>query len=558
MPENFFHTKSPEEQRELDRSERMANEGGIFFEKTKDPQTGEEHSFVNVFGVSVESYATEEDIEKIKKEVVLSDVDKKILRAEAEAYNLKQAFFLEGDPGAGKTFLEEVFIQMIHGIKTPILRIYGTPRTTETDILGKWAPRSVDENNKVAFDEEYAKLMETGEGAIEQKNWNNAVSELQEKLASGKMEQAEYDVQFQTILTEHIQKTRAAILSSSVIKKLVGQEGEWEFEKGPLLLAYDGSGGDGAPLIVDEFNLIPSNYQQIFLSIGGKSGGLSDNISYWGGGGDPQHKRGKNAWICGASNFPEKTQGRGEVVPPMTDRVVWMTLSSEESQKKKDAIAETAGGRLTHRANKLKEETIKFAPIVEKGIAWDKVLDEKLGEELADAVKGLDQLFCKYYETVGDSLTVGDEKIRRHQKMEFSPRNMMRVFSYLDTMQVRDKENGNIDFAATLKSAYELYYVARLAGEEERKKARSLFEQYMTGIIGMKKDGTGTKVEEKLKQLVESATPEAAEKRKQQEKEEKKLKKQQAKRDAEDEMEKLKKNINIPDDVKNELKGIKI
>jgi MoxR-like ATPase len=550
---NFFHMKSPEEQRELDRSERMANEGGIFFEKVKDPQTGEEHSFVNVFGVSVESYATEEEIEKIKQEVVLSDVDKKILRAEAEAYNLKQAFFLEGDPGAGKTFLEEVFIQMIHGAKTPILRIYGTPRTTETDILGKWAPR-VDENNKVAFDEEYGKIMETGGGALEREKWNAEMAETKANLSDGKISQDEYEIQIQIRLAEHLNRTREILLSSSILKKLVEQENEWEFEKGPLLLAYDGNNGDGAPLIVDEFNLIPSNYQQIFLSIGGKSGGLSDNISYWGGSGDPQHKRGKNAWICGASNFPEKTQGRGEVVPPMTDRVVWMTVSSEESQKKKDAIAETAGGRLTHRADKLKKETIKFSPIVENGIAWDKVLGEKLGELLADVVKLLDTNFCNYYETVGDSLSVGGEKIRRHQKMEFSPRNMMRVFSYLDTMQVRDKESGSIDFTATLKSAYELYYVARLAGEEEREKARKLFTTVMEGVIGW--DKNGVKVAERLKQLVESATPEGEERRKQQEEENKKLKERQAKRDAEDAMEELKKDTNIPDNIKEMLKGI--
>jgi MoxR-like ATPase len=535
----------------------MANEGGIFFEKIKDAETGEEHSFVNIFGVPVETYASEEDIRKIKKEVVLSDVDKKILRAEAETYNLKQAFFMEGDPGAGKTFDEEVFIRLIHGMDTPILKIYGTPRTTETDILGKWAPRSIDENNKVAFDEEYGKIMTVGEGKEEQEKWNAAVADLQTELSGEKIDQSEYDTKFQALLTDHFQKTREALISSSILKKLVGEDAEWEFQKGPLLLAYDGNEGRGAPVIVDEFNLIPSNYQQIFLNIGGKGGGLSDSISYWGGGENPQHKRGKDTWICGASNFPEKTQGRGEVVPPMTDRVAWMTLSSAESQAKKHAIASTAGGRLSRRSAEFQKKTIEFSPVVENGIAWDKVLGEELGETLADIVGQLDQLFCEQYEQTGDSLSVGTEKIRRHQKMEFSPRNMMRVFSYLDQMQVRDKESGNIDFAATLKSAYELYYVARLADEDARKNAGKLFEQVMKGVIG--KDKKGTTVKDKLAELVEraTATPESENRKRRQKEEEERRMAEQKKRDAEDKaqqaMEALNMKDTIPDWVKEKI-----
>ena len=106
---------------------------------------------------------------------------------------------------------------------------------------------------------------------------------------------------------------------------------------------------------------------------------------------------------------------------------------------------------------------------MENGLQWDKVLDEKLGEQIADVVFLLANQFENNYQEVGDKLTYNGETRKRTQRLEFSSRNAMRLFSYIDKFQVRG-ETGNVDFTDTLKRGYEMYYVSRLADVNMQKK----------------------------------------------------------------------------------------
>jgi MoxR-like ATPase len=481
MPEKIRFL-SQEEQEEQETFEALKKEGGILYREEIDPKTNEVKRFVNILGVEVETYASKEDIEAIKKEIVLSKTDQKILRIIAECYKLRQPLLLEGDPGTGKTFLMKKFVQLIHGKEAPILEIVGTPRTSELEILGHWAPASKERESRDPVVQDTIRRYDQLEAEYQKANdeFDAEYKKIMDEKKEGKITQEEANKRLEELLKWYkpLQERYASELQSLMQRTTLTGKVEWEFKEGALLQAYSGREGRGYILIVDEFNLIPSNYQQIFLQIGGEKGALSDSISFWGNTGKTRYARGKDTWICFASNYPEKTPGRNEVVAPMTDRLVWITITPEEVEKKKEVLRRTAGRRLKKR---LKEFTplvteIVFVP-VEKGLAWHEVLDEQLGEQIADIVDLFDQEFVKIYQEFGDKIT--KEGGRRTQQFEFSVRNPLRVFDYLDHFQVRNPKTGRIDFAQTLKNAFELYYIRRLVSKKARERMREFLQELL-------------------------------------------------------------------------------
>jgi len=439
---------------------------------------------VNILGVEVETYASREDIEAIKNEIVLSKVDQELLRAIVECYKLRQPLMFEGDPGVGKTFLMKKFVQLIHGKDAPILELVGTPRTSELEILGHWAPAAHQKESQDPVVLDTIRRYDQLEAEYRQitNEFDKRHKEIRDQLNNGDISKEMADQRIQELVRwfNPLQERYTSELQSLVQRTTLTGKVEWEFKEGALLQAYSGREGKGYILIVDEFNLIPSNYQQIFLQIGGEKGALSDSISYWGNTGKTTYRRGKDTWICFASNYPEKTPGRSEVVAPMTDRVVLKVISSKEAEEKKKIIKKTAGGRLKTREKELTQlqPEIAFIP-VEEGLKWDEVLNEELGKQIADFVDLLDDQFTKYYQEVGDSIEIKGEQRRRTQQFEFSGRNPLRLFSYLDHFQVRNPETGLVDIPKTLENAFERYYLSRLANPEARKKMQEFFRELM-------------------------------------------------------------------------------
>ena len=521
---------SPEEKEEQKIFETLKKEGGIFYRSEVDPETGEEKHFVNILGVEVETYASKEDIKEIKKEIVLSEVDQRMLRTIAECYKLRQPLMIEGDSGVGKTFLMKKFVQLIHGEEAPILELVGTPRTSELEILGHWAPASSAERSSDPIVQDtitrYNNLMREYQKINDE--YDRRYQNLKKDLDDGTISQDEFNEKIIYLNNYYRPLQERYFNELQVLWQSSRDRVEWEFKEGALLQAYAGREGRGYILIVDEFNLIPPNYQQIFLQIVGKEGALSESISWWGNAGRTRYPRGKDTWICFASNYPEKTPGRSEVVAPMTDRLVWITISPEEVEKKKEVLRRTAGGRLKKRQKKFTQlvpETV-FVP-ARKGLAWDRVLDEKLGEQIADAVDLLDRAFEDYYKKVGDRITdritIEGEGRRRSQQFELSGRNPLRIYSYLDYFQVRNPKTGQIDFTETLFKAFERYYLSRLVDIEARKKMEEVFKQIMEGDIGkIKFEGKTMTRKEVLDILVERASLSEEEREKQRQEEVKK------------------------------------
>ncbi len=545
---------SEEEKKEQKLAETLKVEGGVFYREAIDPKTGETKRFANIVGVEVETRASKEDIEAIKKEVVLSETDQELLRSIVESYKLREPLMFEGDPGVGKTFLMKKFVQLLHGKDAPILELVGTPRTSELEILGHWAPKGLKEKENEEYQTLLKGLMEGTPMKDLSTELNQRIGELNQKILTGEISQEQFQEEFGELTTQYVNTSRSRMTEMTGLAKLIKPNTEWEFKEGALLQAYSGREGKGCILIVDEFNLIPSNYQQIFLQIGGEKGILSDSISFWGNTGKTRYPRGQDAWICFASNFPEKTPGRNEVVGPMTDRLVWKSISSEEAEKKEQVLLGTAGGRLikrTRESAKIKPEIIQVP--VHEGLVWDKVLNEQLGESIADVVNLLHIEFRKYCQGVGDNISIKGEKRKRTQQFEFSGRNSLRFYGYLDHFQVREPKTGMVDFAKTLENAYKRYYLNRLVDPVGKERMQTLFNEIMTGVTGKTEfEGEVRTRKEILNILVERASTTEEEKKKieKMKEEEKRRELEQLKYNTEDNIEDLLNNPDIPESIK--------
>lgn len=557
-----FRPPSPDELSERATLEQLKQEGGIFYHEELDSETNEKVKLVNILGIDVPTHATPEDIATLKSEIVLSNVDQEMLRAIAESYELRQPLLFEGRPGTGKTFLMKKFAQFIHGKDAPIVELVGTPRTSELEILGHWAPKGMKKEQTARYQEALKNLMGEGEefGALREQ-LDQALKHLNSQLEDKAIKVEEFRDLFGDITTTYIDEARKVALQAAQLAGLASTEAEWEFKEGALLQAYVGREGQGNILIVDEFNMIPANYQQIFLQIGGEQGKLNDTISFWGNSGKSQYKRGPDTWVCFASNFPETTPGRSEVVAPMTDRLVWKVIPDEASEKKKSIITRTAGGRLKRRSqevNALHELQPASIPLKEQ-IDWTHIMDEQLGEQVADIVELFDAEFVKNYQQLGDQLSIEGEKRRRTQQLEFSARNALRLYSYLDHFQVRDEVTGKVDMAATLINAFERYYINRLADNDARNKARINYHEILRGVTGqIKFEGKATTREEVLKLLVGRAvvSPENQVLADKEEAERQKHIREQIKFTREDKADALLNNPAISESIKQKLKAL--
>ena len=553
--------QSEDEIKEQETLEHLKEGSGIYFRQETNPENGETTNFVNILGIEVETYASEENIKEVMEGVVLetSPVDQKILRTIAKCYTLRQPVMLEGDPGLGKTFWLKKFNKLVHGKDEPMLELVGTPRTSELEILGHWAPKGLKEKETEEYKAILADLMGKGELAQFQKKLNEELELLNKNFTDGDLTQEEFQAWFCEVSQKYVEESKKILLEASQMAKFLKPEAEWEFKQGALLQAYAGREGKGHILAVDEFSLIPANYQNIFLQMSGEKGGLSDAISFWGNSGKTNYKRGKDTWIAFAKNFTEKTVG-SEVTLPMTDRLVWTAFTKKESEEKLDALLDTMGGILSpEEAGLVSDLQLEGMPVLpESNLDWKNVDSKAIAKQIGPIVKLLHKEFLNFYEEVGDTIKDRKGERRRTQDMEFSGRNPLRLYSYIDKFQIRDKKTGFIDFSKTLSDAFEMYYVNHLVGDQARERMHGLFKQIMEGDTGKIKFEEQVKTRKEILAILSeraSLTPEVEEKMEERSKEMQEREIFQAHHMAEDAEEKLLDNPNIPEELKRMLRG---
>ena len=339
--------KKPEDI-EKEKKERLIKEGGIYYFEREDTETGEKKRYVNIMGVEIETEASKKDIDKIKKELVMTDLDQELVGIMAKTYSLRQPLMLEGAPAAGKSFLIKYFTKLLYGYGAVPLTIYGTTRTDAEDIVGHWTPKTTNEEEKKIWDE----FLASEEGQEKMKDFIEDTKGIVKKT-EGRGLSREQRIE---ILQNKLEAKLEEIARSIGLKSL----SDFEFKEGPLLKAYSAFGGKGFILAVEEMGVMPTNIQETFLPIGGKSGKLADKIPF-GRNGKENYRRGPKTWIAFASNPPEEVGARKEVTTATASRLVWVRIEKEKIASKIEDVIDYSftGGKIKP---EIKPENI-FVPI---------------------------------------------------------------------------------------------------------------------------------------------------------------------------------------------------
>lgn len=485
-----MNTEILEQEQQL--AEQVEQSRGLFYHEEVN-EDGETQAFVNIMGIDVPTYATAEDIELLAAETIRFPIDQEIMRTIAECYVLRQPLLIEGQPGFGKTYHLEQFTKMVHGVDTPIHLVQAGPRTNELDILGRWAPVGTTAQEREHYYQTLEQELRDGELRWYMNDLRSQVDLLKVRQELGQLSVDEASERATQLLQDYTERTRTLMMEAVRRGGQTTSKSDWQFIPGFLTDAFVGNNGRGRISILDEFNMLASNYQQLFLTaLGGRRGTMNDRLPGNDGSGVAEYRRGPDTWIAFAINSPETTEGRNVVANSMTDRVRWLTISPEQNEEKRRQMSQTGGGRSYGRTRRLTalDEEFSWVPAVrpialsltgapEVGVESDQTVSV-LGDQINDILDLFDVHFQQLYRGKGDRV----QGQRRIQMMEFSFRTQERTHNYLERFQIRDETSGNIDMARTVRFALQRYYVDRISDTELRQAATAVLDQILTGNLG--------------------------------------------------------------------------
>jgi len=533
--------KSPEELRE-EEIERKIKErgpegeilGGIMFEEEKviDPETKEEKTKRYIYIgnpyeerpiiTKLETEATREDIEIIKREIIPMKESFEILEAMARTYKHRQPFLIEGPTAIGKTYLAEKFTELLYGKGVKPLDFYCSGQTDVSELMAKWVPKVETEEEKRKW-EQFLELAET-----------------QVKLSqiAQEVEQAEKLSQEQKLALIHT-KLKELAKSAELSEKT-----QWRFQYGAVPKAmglirnpdgsfsFDEQKGMGFTLHIEEVGLAEPQVINALLKLRGKRGQLAEEIQLWENGGR-KVKAGPKFWVFFSTNPPEEYLARNEVDPALARGVVFKRMSelSEES------LYLAADYYFTYKLG----EKPKEKP---EGCILDIYNHPEIGKEISKVVSA-------FHNDLNKELKKGEKG--RQQRIPLTLDDMARVADALIDTQIRNKETGRLDLTETLKRLIHFYYLDRLADEELKETMEANLNELLEGDTGkIEFEGKVLTRKEIFDILVERAslTPEEKEKLEEEKKKEEERKLRQAEFDAQDAIDFLLKNPKIPESVK--------
>jgi len=533
--------KSPEELKE-EKIEKKIKErgpegeilGGIVFEEEKaiDPETKEERTRRYIYIgnpyeerpiiTKLETDASREEVEAIKREIIPMKESFEILEAMARTYKHRQPLLIEGSTAIGKTYLADKFTELLYGRGVKPLDVYCSGQTDVSELMAKWVPR-----------------VETEE---EKRKWNEFVESLeaQEKISqiAQEIEQKEKLSQEQKLALIHT-KLQELAKSAGLSEKT-----QWRFQYGAVPKAmglirnpdgsfsFDEQKGMGFIIHIEEVGLAEPQVINALLKLRGKRGQLAEEIQLWENGGR-KVKAGPKFWVVFSTNPPEEYLARNEVDPALARGVVFKRMGelSEES------LRLAADYYFTYKLS----EKPKEKP---EGCILDIYNYPEIGREIAKVVS-------IFHNELNKELKKGEKG--RQQRIPLTLDDMARVADALIDTQIRNKETGLLDLNETLKKHIHFYYLDRLADEELKKTMEANLNELLEGVTGkIKFEGKILTRKEIFDTLVERASLTEDEKKKLEEEkkkeEEKKLR--QAKFDVQDAIDSLLKNPKIPESVK--------
>jgi len=551
MNPDEFRYKSPEELKEEEIELKIKERGpegeilgGIVFEeeKTIDSDTKEEkikkYIYIgnpyedNPIITKIETDATREEIEAIKREIIPMKESFEILEAMARTYKHRQPLLIEGPTAIGKTYLAEKFTELRYGKGVKPLDFYCSGQTDVSELMAKWVPKVETEEEKKKWNE-FLELPET----------QQKISQIAEEV-----EQKEKLSQEQKLALIHT-KLQELAKSAGLSEKT-----QWRFQYGAVPKAmglirnpdgsfsFDEQKGTGFILHIEEVGLAEPQVINALLKLRGKRGQLAEEIQLWENGGR-KIKAGPKFWVVFSTNPPEEYLARNEVDPALARGVVFKRMK-ELSAESLDLAAEYY---FTYKVS----EKPKEKP---EGCILDIYNHPEIGREISKVVS-------VFHNDLNKELKKGEKG--RQQRIPLTLDDMARVADSLIDTQIRNKETGRLDLTETLKKLIHFYYLDRLADEKLKETMKANLNELLEGDTGkIEFEGKTRTRKEIFDILVERASITEEEKKKSEEEkrkeEERKL--AQTKFDTLDKMEDLLKKLSlsdIPDEDKEHLSLLK-
>jgi len=539
-PEKFRY-KSPEELKEEEIERRIKERGpegeilgGIVFEEERviDPETKEEKikRYIYIGNpyeerpiiTKLETDASREEIEEVKREIIPMKESFQILEAIARTYKHRQPLLVEGPTAIGKTYLADKFTELRYGQGVKPLDFYCSGQTDVSELMAKWVPK-----------------VETEE---EKKKWNEFLesAEAQEKIyqIAEKIEQKEKLSQEQKLALIH---TKLQELAKSA---RLSEKTQWRFQYGAVPKAmglirnpdgsfsFDEQKGMGFILHIEEVGLAEPQVINALLKLRGKRGQLAEEIQLWENGGR-KVKGGPKFWVFFSTNPPEEYLARNEVDPALARGVVFKRTGelSEES------LRLAADYYFTYKLG----EKPKEKP---EGCILDIYNYPEIGREIAKVVSA-------FHNDLNKELKKGEKG--RQQRIPLTLDDMARIADALTDTQIRNKETGWLDLTESLKKLIHFYYLDRLADQDLKETMEANLSELLEGVTGKiefeKKVLTRKKIFDILIERA-STSEEEKEKLEEEKRQEKERQLRQAEFNTQDAVDSLLKNSEIPESVK--------
>jgi len=511
--------------------------GGIVFEEEKviDSESKEEKTKRYIYIgnpyegrptiTKLETNASQEEIEAIKREIIPMPESFEILEAMAQTYKHHQPLLIEGPTAIGKTYLADKFTELRYGKEVKPLDFYCSGQTDVSELMAKWVPKVETEEEK----RKWREFLESAEAQVE-------ISKIAQET-----EQKEKLSQEQKLALIH---TRLQKLAKSVG---LSEKTQWRFQYGAVPKAmgltrnpdgsfsFDEQKGLGFTLHIEEVGLAEPQVINTLLKLRGKKGQLAEEIQLWENGGK-KVKSGPKFWAFFSTNPPEEYLARNEVDPALARGVVFKRMKelSEES------LHLSADYYFTYKLGGKPEEK-------PEGCIFDIYNHAEIGREISKVVSA-------FHNDLNKELKKGEKG--RQQRIPLTLDDMARVADALIDVQIRNKKTGQLDLTETLKNLIHFYYLDRLADEELKETMKANLNELLEGDTGkIEFEGKVLARKEFFDILVEraSATEEDKKRLEKEKNQEKERNLKQTEFNTEDAISSLLKDSRIPKSIKKKL-----
>jgi hypothetical protein len=460
--------KSPEELKEEEIEAKIKERGpegeisgGIVFEEEVNPETQEKKKYIYIGNpyedrpiiTKLETDASQEEIEAIKKEIIPMPESFEILEAMSRTYKHRQPLLIEAPTAIGKTYLADKFTEMLYSKGVKPLDFYCSGQTDVSELMAKWVPK-----------------VETEE---EKRKWNEFLKSAEAQVEISKI--AQEAEQKEKLSPE--QKLALIHAKLQELAKLAGlaEKTQWRFQYGAVpkamglsrgadgTFSFDEQKGMGFMLHIEEVGLAEPQVINTLLKLRGKRGQLAEEIQLWENGGK-RVKSGPKFWVYFSTNPPEEYLARNEVDPALARGVVFKRMGelSEES------LHLAANYYFTYKLDEKPEKK-------PEGSILDIYNHPEIGREISKVVSA-------FHNDLNKELKKGEKG--RQQKIPLTLDDMARVAGALIDEQIRDKKTGRLDLTESLKELIHFYYLNRLADQDLRETMTANLEELLNGDTG--------------------------------------------------------------------------